>query len=262
MKKNLNPLSNEYWDKIARKMEKPLFQEQIALYKRKEHIKLISSWISSNKVKSILKTDLFEEATGKDFFLDFLNSISEISVGMDISSVVVKEAKQKLKKNPLVVCNVTDLSFKNESFEIIVSNSTLDHLPFNIVHKAISEFWRVIKPGGYLILTLDNRHNPLHLLSHWIRGFAGWYHTERCYSVKEVKRLLEEGKFCVEDITAIYHIPFGVNFLAKILERVFKERANKLIKFIIDLFEITGKLPTKVFTGRFIALKAEKIQSF
>jgi len=150
----------DYWDSIARKMNGPIFQDQIALYKRKEYLDLISIWAPSGNGKSTLKTDLFEEAFGRDSLIDTLGLSFTFTVGIDLSRVVVKKAKERLLGYPFLVSNICRLPFKEESFDFILSNSTLDHLPFDMLYDGINEMWRVLKNGGCLILTLDSRHQP------------------------------------------------------------------------------------------------------
>lgn len=51
-------------------------------------------------------------------------------------------------KSPIVDYNydIQDLPFKEESFAFVVCNAVLEHVPYP--QKAISEFWRILQPGG------------------------------------------------------------------------------------------------------------------
>jgi hypothetical protein len=77
------------------------------------------------------------------------------------------------------------------------------------------ELCRVLGRAGCLILTLDSRHNPLHVLSNYIRRWTGRIYAERCYTVSEVRTALVPQPVAVTDVTAIYHVPFAVNFLRR-----------------------------------------------
>lgn len=262
-----NLWGSDYWDGVARRMNGPIFQEQIAMYKRRLYLDLISAWAppvedpthrADREARTLLKTDLFEEAFGKDLLLDSLKEKYSTTIGMDISNVVAEKAKKQVPGISCLTNDVCNLPFKNESFDLILSNSTLDHLPFDMISNGINELWRVLKQGGCMILTLDSRHNPLHLLSHYIRRWMGGYYEERCFTIQEATALLNKGQFHVFDITAIYHIPPGINFMAKMLHKAIGPRSNRLIRYMIDIFHKGGQLPTRFFTGRFIAIHAVK----
>ncbi len=253
-----NPWGTDYWDGVARGMNGPIFQEQIALYKRKEYIDLISAWIPSDNRGSMLKTDLFEEAFGRDSLIDTLGLSYPLTVSIDISGTIVMKAKERLPAYPFLVGNICRLPFKEESFDFVLSNSTLDHLPIDMIPDAINELWRVLKQGGCMILTLDSRHNPLHLLSHYIRRWMGGYHEEHCFTIQETTALLDKGRFHVSDVTAIYHIPPGINFMAKMLYKAIGPHSDRLMQYIINIFHKVGQLPTRFITGRYIALRAVK----
>jgi len=260
MVKYNNPWGSDYWDKIGRRTITSPFQEKIALYKKSMNLSLISAWVPSAQGDWMLKTDLFEEAFGKDSLMDELNISYTHSVGIDISGVIVRKASKRFPHNPLLKADVCRLPFKKGSFELIVSTSTLDHLPIKNLPIAIKEFFRILKPGRCLVLTLDSKHNPLHRLASAMRSKYGLFHIERCYSVQEISTLLKECRFHVTDSKPIYHIPPGVNFLAKLLHRIFGPLANKPIQYITEIFLRFDKLPTRFFTGRYIAIRAIKPQ--
>lgn len=56
--------------------------------------------------------------------------------------------------------DATELSFPDNSFDIVVSFSTIDHIPSPDGRmKAISEMCRVLRKGGHVIITVPNRWN-------------------------------------------------------------------------------------------------------
>ena len=247
----------EDWDALGRSMKEPQFQEQIALYKRRENLELISAWAPPD-VRRLLKTDLFEEGFGKDSLLDALVGTYPLVVGMDISHVVAAAAKGNVPGVGYVVSDTCALPFQRQSFDLIVSISTLDHLPPALLPGALGELCRVLRPAGCLILTLDSRHNPLHVLSNHIRRWTGRIYAERCYTVSEVRAALVPQPVAVTDVTAIYHVPFPVNFLAKKIRRLTGARADIWIRGVVGFCRGLAALPTRFFTGRYIALRIIK----
>lgn len=245
------------WDGLARRMREPQFQEQVALYKRRENLELIAAWAPPG-ASSVLKTDLFEEAFGKDAVLDTLSEAHPTVVGMDVSPVVVAAAKANVPCAAYVVSDACALPFRADSLDLIVSISTLDHLPPALLPTALAELCRVLSPTGCLILTLDSGHNPLHVLSNRLRRRRGMIYAERCYTVGEVMTALDGQPVVVTAATAIYHVPFSVNFFAKKLGRHVGARADTWIRGALGVCRAVGRLPTRFFTGRYIALRIVK----
>ena len=245
------------WDLVAAGQREPQFQEQIARYKRQENLGLIAAWAPA-QVGAVLKTDLFEEAFGKDTLLDTLAGIYPVVIGMDISRVVVEAAKRRMSGAGHLVCDASDLPFKNASFDLVVSISTLDHLPPALLPQALAELCRVLSPGGCIVLTLDSQHNPLHVFSNALRRRLGRIHAERCYTVGELRAALDEQPVVVTEASTIYHVPFPVNFLAKRAERLFGARADRAIGAVVRACARLATLPTRFLTGRYIALRIVK----
>ena len=243
------------WDKLARSMREPQFQEHIALYKRREGLALVSAWAPA-QVRSVLKTDLFEEGFGEDALLDAFVAAYPVVIGMDVSQVVTAEARRRIPTAAgYVVSDASTLPFKAASFDLIVSISTLDHLPPPLLAGALAELCRVLRPHGCLVLTLDSRHNPLHVFSNHFRRWLGRIHAERCYTVQEVQTAMAGQPWILTDATAIYHVPFPVNFLAKQAAKMLGAWADGTIRTVVHACEALGSLPTRFFTGRYIAMR-------
>src|SRR5207249_4633248 len=138
------------------------------------------------------------------------------------------------------------------------SISTLDHLPPATLPGALAELCRVLAPGGCIVLTLDSRHNPLHVLSNALRRGVGRIHAERCYTVGEIRAALTGQRVTVAEASAIYHVQFPLNFLAKQLERLLGVHADRLIGAVVRGCAMLGSLPTRFLTGRYIALRIVK----
>ena len=77
---------------------------------------------------------------------------SNIEVGIDISATDLLRAAQGKKYQNLYIQDARHLSFPNDSFATVISISVLEHIPR--VNPAILEAYRVLRPGGFFIITL------------------------------------------------------------------------------------------------------------
>ena len=257
----------EHWDNVSENTKNFYANNPYFQYKKKELLKLVRKWGENLSDKKILKTDLYEEAVGYDDILfDIAQKNSEI-YGIDISPNIVKKANSiKIAKNANMDFSIQDvrcLKFSDNSFNLIISNSTLDHFPE--VSMAMQELNRVLKNNGILILTLHNKHNPLlYLLLKGAKIFNRYYkfYSEDAYSIKETKKLMEKAGFIIKDSTTILHIP---PLIPSITNELYKKN-NKFLKnigwIIFNCSLFIANMPLlRHFTGYLIAIKGVKINN-
>jgi ubiquinone/menaquinone biosynthesis C-methylase UbiE len=87
------------------------------------------------------------------------NRIQSLPVGSklilsDISNGMIEIVREKFKDYPNVsteIIDIQDIMYPDNSFDIIIANSMLYHVPN--LQKAISEVYRVLKPGGKFYAT-------------------------------------------------------------------------------------------------------------
>lgn len=261
----IQELNSRYWDSVAFGIKKSHLEKNIAIYKKHEHIRLIKGWAKGVGGKRILKTDLYEEAFGTDNFLFWVAQQKAQVFAADISRAIAAKAKLNSlrSKNNLLNFSVSDIrncAFKDDSFDLIISNSTLDNLAYCDIRQSLYEMKRILKPDGLIILTLDNAHNPLYTLGYIIEKLANTnkYYQDKCYSLREAETLVGDVGLIVEDSTAIVHIPTPFNKIALILKGIHNVYSERIIRRCISLFSNLGRKRTKFLTGWFIALKIRK----
>ena len=82
---------------------------------------------------------------------DFLNSLPDThdKTGVDISVAALQNVKAKA-----IACSVEELPFPNEKFDLVTSFEVLEHLPYDIFSKSVSELERVSKK--YIAVSVPN----------------------------------------------------------------------------------------------------------
>jgi SAM-dependent methyltransferase len=235
-----------------------------AAQKRNEHI----GWIRRNvppgmRIQTILKTDLFEEAYGLDELLYSLPFDASLRLGIDISAATVARAADRGRDSGcrFITADVRRLPFADKCMDIVLSNSTLDHFDTEIeIEDSLHELTRVLKPGGILLVTLDNPRNPLFFL---LRVAVPWmrlpFKLGKTLRLRELVRMLDQAGLELQSTGSLIHNPrFLSTLLFLTLRRLLGSRADRAIQWQLEAFSKLENLPTRAFTGVFIAACARK----
>ncbi len=235
----------------------------VAAQKRKVHQHLARRWMGESSPRTVLKTDVFEEAYGEDqILLDLFPEAAQV-VGMDIAPAHAVAARRRSlgHRCSFVVTDVRRPAFRQASFDLVLSNSTLDHFETpGEIRSALGELARVLRPGGTLIVTLDNPANPLYPALRWIsRRSLAPFSLGCTISRWQLNAWLEEFGLVVTANDWLIHNPRLVStalFLA--LRRSLGRFADTPIGALLWLFHCLGRLPTRPFTACFLAACARK----
>jgi ubiquinone/menaquinone biosynthesis C-methylase UbiE len=76
----------------------------------------------------------------------------------------------KTSSYELTYMNMTQLNYEKDSFDVAYCISTFEHIPYSDFMKAIQEAYRVLRPNGLLVITLDehwDKHLPLTADNGW-----------------------------------------------------------------------------------------------
>lgn len=224
---------------------------------------LLSGWWANEKRDRILKTDLYEEAVGSGL-CRHLQTYAHQTFGIDFSREVVMEASARNPGLQGVVADVRNLPFASGSFDGILSTSTLDHFPNpGDLLRSLHEIARVLRPGGSLILTLDNLGNPLIRLRQTLSfrllhqcGILPYYVGYTC-NFRTFREILASAGFTLLDATAIAHCPrLPAVVLARWVDRWGSPKFRKRFGRGLRAFEALSRWPTRFVTGNYFAVKA------
>ena len=211
--------------------------------------RLLERWLPDGGVR-VLKTDLFEEAIGDGMaplLLDRFRAVDAI----DVSRAVVEEAARRHPGLTVACSDVRTLPYADETFDAVVSTSTLDHVDSAAeIAVALRELHRVLAPGGLLVVSLDNIANPLVALRNalpfdWLHrvGLVPHYVGATCRP-GELRRLLTAAGFMVSETTAVMHVP-------RVVVLAIGRRLDHLLAG-----ERLARWPTRFVTGQFTAARA------
>jgi SAM-dependent methyltransferase len=235
----------------------------VALQKREVHLELVRCWTSGAAPARLLKTDLFEEANGGDHILFDLSPAPAHRFGFDLAHATARSAARRFAAFDagLFCCDVRHLAIASDSLDLILSTSTLDHLDsVDELRGAIGELARALKPGGRLILTLDNPRNPIYWVLR-LMSRLGWlpFHLGITVSRAHMISMLEQAGLEVLVSRMLIHNPrLASTLLFLALRRLLGHRAHSPIACLLRLFGALDRLPTREFTACFSAACAQK----
>lgn len=233
----------------------------VAQQKREVHLEWIKRNVQRRSTSVVLKTDLFEEAHGEDELLFSLPFEADLMLGIDLDETTVRRAVSRHRGNSgrCAAADVRSLPFRSGSIDIVLSNSTLDHFEAaDDLEISIRELARVLKPGGLLLITLDNARNPFYLLFRaGARRYGLSFRLGHTANRRELARLLENAG--LEPLTSdlLLHNPrFLSTLLFLTLRRV--RLGDRVIRALLGAFAFLGKLPTRDYTAVFVAACGRK----
>lgn len=102
---------------------------------------------------------ILEVAAGTGILFEEIVKInsSGVNEAIDISPQMIKHAEKKLANKNLNYHiqqgSAYDLKYDNNSFDLIINNFMFDLLPVDDFAKILKEFYRVLKPGGRVVIS-------------------------------------------------------------------------------------------------------------
>lgn len=119
----------------------------------------------------ILRKEPDISITGIDFTQSLLEQGRDLCTQMDINNIELYQG------------NIKELPFEDNSFDGVVSARVFQYLDDPV--KALSEIFRVLKPGGKVVISVPNRHNLVKRLRY--KG--------KLYTAKELRHFFKQAGF-------------------------------------------------------------------
>jgi SAM-dependent methyltransferase len=226
---------------------------------------LVLRWLDRRPRDLLLKTDLYDEAVAGGLY-PALAGLADRIAGIDISPAIVRAAQERYPGLEASLADVRELPFGDGEVDTIVSNSTLDHFDSRAdLERGLAELHRVLRPGGELVVTLDNGANPIVALRNVLptgfqRVLGVPYFVGATCGPRRLRALLDEIGFEISETASVMHCPRILAVAAaRSLERRGGPRASRRYLRALHAFERLGRLPTRYATGYFVAAHARKL---
>ena len=246
MKVNIEDVKN-YWDNnplCSTIIPYPIGSEEYFIYydKLREDIESEEDSYEIHEYKHFSGKKVLDVGCGNGYVLERFAREKADVYGIDITPMSIKLCNQRFDfkgiKGDFRVANAEEIPFPDNYFDCVTSMGVLHHVPDT--QKAVDEIFRVLKPGGRLIVMFYHRNSALYRISFWLRSLfenktrqqmvnefdgignpKGWV-----YSKKELGLLLHKFKnlkMWAGYLTGYMVLPRGGRFLPNFLLKPFEK---------------------------------------
>lgn len=190
---------------------------------------------------------------------------SNLSVGLDLSIAELSFARDNFNKSGYLKGDITHLPFSDESFNIVFSHAVVEHL--YDAENSLNEMKRVLKKGGYLIISSPNMLSPVRNVSLFFwslknffkRGVEAKWHPDGnissvFFTIMKILKRIYSKKIIFEYRQPVYenNVYLGSDFDATFLINPYDllkwaKRNNMRILNLMDAQSGIGILIKKIF---------------
>ena len=175
--------------------------------------------------EDIYGKSLLDAGSGTGWFSKYAAEKGALVTSMDIGENLLKRVAEKCN-SLCILGSILEMPFPDNSFDYIVSSEVIEHT-MDPLH-AFNELYRVLKPGGKLVLTTPNKlwYFAIFIANKLkIRPYDGY---ENWISWRQMNKKLINTGFIIENRMGIHLFPFLHPYLYPILD--FFHRYNQFLR--------------------------------
>jgi ubiquinone/menaquinone biosynthesis C-methylase UbiE len=159
------------------------------------------------------KEKILDAGTGTGRFARYFAKRSKKIIAMDASQAMLKEAEKKAKEEKIeenidfISGDIEKIPLKNNSVDAITCIHVLVH--YKNIEKAISEFSRILKPGGSLVFEVADSRLSKHYnkLRHFLTGQKYYSYPDYYHAYKDIISVMNNNNFSIYKKRRIKKIP-------------------------------------------------------
>lgn len=151
----LNEKTAEFYDEDAALYDELRFSTRAGRRNHATQVELINSLLPVSTGRTV------EVGSGTGRFTRVVAPRTDEYVIVDVAAQMLKAANQAVPKTCPLMGDATNLPLQSRSVDTLVCLNVLNHVP--AFDKALSEFARVLKPNGKLLVNFNNVQSPYFL---------------------------------------------------------------------------------------------------
>lgn len=102
----------------------------------------------------LTKPNIIDLGCGTGWLTNVLSTFGP-TIGVDISDVAIADASKRFPHVQFMCENIAEWDFPQSSFDLVVSHEVLEHFEDQQAYVRVVQ--RLLKPGGFLVMTTPNR---------------------------------------------------------------------------------------------------------
>lgn len=177
-------------------------------------------YVGMRRISTTLVAQFFQDRTdveildagcGTGAAIQYLSAFGTV-IGCDLSFNALHFSRQRGLQR-LVQASVTRLPFARGTFDLVTSFDVLYHRSIGDYREALAEFYRVLKPGGYVFLRLPAYD--------WLRSHHDQVvHTGRRFTTAELRQALASTEFEVKKLSYANMLLFPLALGKRLAEKL------------------------------------------
>jgi ubiquinone/menaquinone biosynthesis C-methylase UbiE len=140
-----NPAIALYYNQLAEQYDEHRFSNSYGRYLHRQEYLLLRKWLLPYPVETVADMGC---GTGRLLPL--------AGTGIDCSEGMLAIARKKYPEKKLIRADIVSVPLPGSSFTALTYMHVFMHLEKDIIGQVMSEAWRLLKPGGVLILDFPN----------------------------------------------------------------------------------------------------------
>jgi len=167
------------------------FQKGMKYLDKKQNIRMLKTdlWTEGVRREREVLNHALRWARNQHYFVK--------AVGMDISGVACQKAGTYTRAQ-LVQADIRSLPYADESFDMILDVSTIDHIPLEEAAAVIQDYWICLKEHGVLVLIFAHQKGTLDN-----KDMGDEYY---CFPIRDMKMHLGHCGFAIKEEYAIHSL--------------------------------------------------------